>query len=75
MNEIPDVSRIKNTELRQPPPQALPFSHGRGQRETRVTGDEPQGTMGRLRLGTRQELRANVYLCNERFYIDSIYRG
>ena len=33
---------------RQPPPQALRFSHGRGERETRVTGDEPQGTMGRV---------------------------
>ena len=71
---MPDISKINNIKLRQPPPQALPFSHGRGQRETRVTGDEPQGTMGRLRLGTRQELRANVYLYNERFYIDSIYR-
>ena len=53
----------------QPPPQALRFSHRRGERETRVTGDEPQGTMGRVsfppsfartfssrerRLGTRQ---------------------
>ena len=28
----------------QPPPQALRFSHGRGERE--MTGDEPQGTMG-----------------------------
>ena len=46
----------------QPPPQALRFSHGRGERETRVAGDEPQGTMGRVetartskerRLGTR----------------------
>ena len=34
--------------LRQPPLQALHFSHGRGERETRVTGDEPQGTMGRV---------------------------
>ena len=25
----------------QPPPQALRFSHSRGERETRVTGDEP----------------------------------
>ena len=25
-------------------PQALRYSHGRGGRETRVTGDEPQGT-------------------------------
>ena len=32
----------------QPPPQALRFSHRRGERETRVTGDEPQGTMGRV---------------------------
>ena len=27
----------------QPPPQALRFSHGRGERETRVTGDELKG--------------------------------
>ena len=26
---------------RQPPPQTLRFSHGTGERETRVTGDEP----------------------------------
>ena len=32
----------------QPPPQALRFSHGGGESETRVTGDEPQGTMGRV---------------------------
>ena len=32
----------------QPRPQALLFSHGRGERETRVTGNEPQGTMGRV---------------------------
>ena len=30
------------------PPQALRFSHRRGERETRVTGDEPQETMGRV---------------------------
>ena len=30
------------------PPQALRFSYRRGERETRVTGDEPQGTMGRV---------------------------
>ena len=32
----------------QPRLQALLFSHGRGERETRVTGDEPQGIMGRV---------------------------
>ena len=32
----------------QPPPQALRFSHLRGRRETRVTDDEPRGTMGRV---------------------------
>ena len=32
----------------QPPPQALSFSHRRGELETRVTCDEPQGTMGRV---------------------------
>ena len=38
-----------------PPPQALRFSHGfhieesaKAQRETRVAGDELQGTMGRV---------------------------
>ena len=36
------------TTWSQPPPQALRVSHGRGERETRVTGDEPQGTMGRV---------------------------
>ena len=51
----------------QPPPQALRFSHRRGERETRVTGDEPQGTMvppsfartfssRERRLGTRQTM-------------------
>ena len=62
---------LTDVRLVQPPPQALCFSHGRGERETRVTGDEPQGTMGRVsfppsfartfsskerRLGTRQRL-------------------
>ena len=42
--------------LTQPPPQALRFSHGRGERETRVTGDEPQGTMGRVQ--TAGEVKA-----------------
>ena len=37
----------------QPPPQALRFSHRRGERETRVTGDEPQGTMGRAETVAR----------------------
>ena len=32
----------------QPPPQTLRFSLGRGERETRESGDEPQGTMGRV---------------------------
>ena len=32
----------------QPPPRALWFSLGRGERETRESGDEPQGTMGLL---------------------------
>ena len=40
----------------QPPPQALCFSHGRGERETRVTGDEPQGTMRRVYGGRRSVL-------------------
>ena len=40
----------------QPPPQALRFSHGRGERETRVTGDEPQGTMGRVQTAGEARL-------------------
>ena len=39
---------VSVTWFLQPPPQALRFSHGKGERETRVTGDEPQGTMGSL---------------------------
>ena len=34
--------------VNQLPPQALRFSHRRGERETRVTGDEPEETMGRV---------------------------
>ena len=55
----------------QPPPQALRFSHRRGERETRVTGDEPQGTMGRVQTAgeapsrplspSRLPLRAHFY--------------
>ena len=37
-----------SNNLLQPPPQVLRFMHGRGERETPVTGDEPQGTMGRV---------------------------
>ena len=35
----------------QPAPQALRFLHGRSERETLMTGDEPQGTMGRVHPG------------------------
>ena len=53
-------NRIRtNTVGAQPPPQALRFSHGRGERETRVTGDEPQGTMGRVQTPSRLPLRAH----------------
>ena len=54
------TSKTKRTKLilqPQPPPQALRFSHGRGERETRVTGDEPQGTMGRVQT-TGEAFRA-----------------
>ena len=39
---------LKRTNQERPPPQALRFSHRRSERETRVTGDKPQGTMGRV---------------------------
>ena len=46
--ERKNVSGALSNRKNQPPPQALRFSHRRGERETRVTGDEPQGTMGRV---------------------------
>ena len=48
---------------RQPPPQALRFSHGRGERETRVTGDEPQGTMGRVQTAVEARCLLPASLC------------
>ena len=42
---LDDDNAFRNVPEDQPPPQALRFSHGRGERETRVTGDEPQGTI------------------------------
>ena len=53
------ISKTKRTKLilqPQPPPQALRFSQGRGERETRVTGDEPQGTMGRVQTAVEASL-------------------
>ena len=46
--------------LFQPPSQALLFSHGRGERETRVTGDEPQGTMKRVQTAGEAPARSCV---------------
>ena len=43
----------KTVHLQPPPDQALRFSHRRGEREMRVTGDEPQGTMGRVQTVAR----------------------
>ena len=48
----------------QPPPQALRFSHGRGAKQ--VTGDEPQGTMGRV------ETAGELCLSNRQFAIRAI---
>ena len=43
-------------------PQALRFSHGRGARETRMTGDEPQGTVGRVHMSpSRLPLRTHFH--------------
>ena len=36
------------THCVQPLPQALRFTHRRGEHKTQETGDEPQGTMGRV---------------------------
>ena len=43
-----EPSPVYKSSSYQPPPQALRFSHRRRERETRVTGDEPQGSMGRV---------------------------
>ena len=59
------VSSIEG--LCQPPPQALHFSHGRGERETRVTGDEPQGTMGRVETTGEARCLLPVFLCTHIF--------
>ena len=70
------ISKTKRTKLilqPQPPPQALRFSHGRGERgerETRVTGDEPQGTMGsrkqaKLRCVLPAFLCAHIFIKRE----------
>ena len=54
------VEKRRTTEAKigglQPPPQALSFAHGRGERETRVTDDEPQGTLRRVYGGRRSAL-------------------
>ena len=49
--------------MSQPPPQALRFSHGRGERETRVTGEEPQGTMGRVQTAGEARCLRPAFLC------------
>ena len=46
----------------QPPPQALRFSHGGGESETRVTGDEPQGTMGRIQTTVHFHRERDVWV-------------
>ena len=60
------MNRKTNIMPGQPPPPALRFSHRRGERETRVTGDEPQGTMGRVQTSrplspSRLPLRAHFH--------------
>ena len=51
----------------QPPPQALHFLRRRGGRETRLTGDAPQGTMGRVQTApSRLPLRAHFHRERER---------
>ena len=52
----------------QPRPQALRFSHGRGERETRVTGDEPQGTMGRVQKAGEAPVRCCVVFIAEKSF-------
>ena len=55
-NDLPIRFLNPKMEQAQPPPQALRVSHGRGERETQVTGDEPQGTMGRVQTAGEARL-------------------
>ena len=48
-------SSYNNTPIRQPPPQALRFSHGEASAK-RVTVDGPQGTMGRVQMAGEARL-------------------
>jgi len=60
------MSQKSGTPQAQRPPQALRFSHGRGERETRVTGDEPQRIMGRLQIAGEARLARcllSAFLC------------
>ena len=60
--EVLSVSRFHF--FRQPPSQSLHgFSHGRGERETGVTGDEPQGTMGRVQTAGEACCLLPAFLC------------
>ena len=53
--------------MTQPPPQALRFSHGRGERKTRVTGEEPQGTMGMVQTAGEARCLRPAFLCTRIF--------
>ena len=55
-----EPSPVYKSSSYQPPPQALRFSHRRRERETRVTGDEPQGTMGRVQTAGEAPARSCV---------------
>ena len=63
------MSQKSGTPQAQRPPQALRFPHGRGECETRVTGDEPQGIIGRLQTASR---RKNVMSMRELFRPDPL---
>ena len=55
--------------MEQRPPQALRFLHGRGEHETRVTGDESQGTMGRVQTAGEVPVRSYVvFLARPNFW-------
>ena len=56
LGHVGQMGRLGHVGQMQPPLRALRFSHGRGERETRVTGDEPQGTMGRVQTAGEARL-------------------
>ena len=70
-NFLTETSRTPDKTVEtfpQPPPQALRFSHDRGERETRVTGDEAQETIWKAPSHLSHRER-NVWVRSRNFHV------